>query len=149
MAPHPLGSTLIWPANTGSPSSISQTYISFRLGAEDAEDLAREFRPEFAAHDLEGLGQYNICLRLVVNGVTSRPFSATTLPPAVAQPNEENWENILKTCRRSYTRPREEIETKIANWMANIEQQEAKRRTQEQAVRGSKWRPGARKRVIK
>jgi hypothetical protein len=121
------------------------TLISFRLGAEDAEALAREFRPEFRAGDLEGLGQYDIYLRLAVNGVTSRPFSATTLPPTTAQPTEQNWDNILKTCRRYYSAPRAVVEEKINGWMANIGKLEDARRTNDgtirNALRGRK-RPG-------
>ncbi len=57
------------------------TVISFRVGAGDASVLEQEFFPEFTAADLAGLPNYNIYLRLMVNGEVSRPFSAETLPP--------------------------------------------------------------------
>jgi len=53
--------------------------ISFRVGAPDAELLAEEFRPEFSAADLVSLPNYSIYLKLMVEGVVSRPFSAETL----------------------------------------------------------------------
>lgn len=58
------------------------TIISFRVGMEDAEILAKEFYPEFAPMDLVGLPNHNIYLRLMVDGRVSPPFSAETLAPS-------------------------------------------------------------------
>ncbi len=55
--------------------------ITFRVGAEDAEVLAREFEPELSGRDLVRLERYQIAMRLAVDGLTTRPFTATTLPP--------------------------------------------------------------------
>jgi uncharacterized protein DUF87 len=60
------------------------TLISFRLGAEDAAYLAREFEPVFAADDFLRLPNYSIYLRLMIDGEPSKPFSAVTLPIANA-----------------------------------------------------------------
>lgn len=57
------------------------TLISFRVGATDAEYLAKEFYPVFTEHDLIHLPRYSIYLKLMIDGTTSQPFSATTLPP--------------------------------------------------------------------
>jgi hypothetical protein len=55
------------------------TIICFRVGLADAEILEKEFRPEFSALDLIGLPNYHTYLRLMVDGVVARPFSAKTL----------------------------------------------------------------------
>ncbi|MBL7837030.1 MAG: type IV secretion system DNA-binding domain-containing protein [Bacteroidetes bacterium] len=52
------------------------TIISFRVGASDAELLAKEFYPEFEAIDLVRLPRYSMCLKLMIDGVSSLPFSA-------------------------------------------------------------------------
>lgn len=57
------------------------TLISFRLGAEDAQVIAREFAPEFEMEDLLNLPNHTIYLKLMIDGAPSRPFSATTIPP--------------------------------------------------------------------
>ena len=57
------------------------TIITFQLGAWDAEYLSKEFQGIFSADDLVNLPQYHVYLKQVVEGVTSRPFSAVTLPP--------------------------------------------------------------------
>ena len=55
------------------------TLVSFRLGLADAEILEKEFAPELHALDLVSLPNYHIYLKLMIDGMVSRPFSATTL----------------------------------------------------------------------
>jgi hypothetical protein len=55
------------------------TFISFRLGAEDAALVARELAPGFSAIDLINLPNYEIYLRLMIDGAPSLPFSAETI----------------------------------------------------------------------
>lgn len=52
------------------------TIISFRLGPNDAEAIHPQFEPEFSTADLLGLPNYTVYLRLMINGIVSRPFSA-------------------------------------------------------------------------
>lgn len=91
------------------------TIICFRVGAEDAQFLEREFFPEFMAQDLINLTKYNIYLRLMVNGVAARPFSAITLVP-LEKPEGANKENIIKVSRERYGTPRKLIEEKLGRW---------------------------------
>ncbi len=60
------------------------TIISFRVGAEDAPYLAKEFQDEFDQMDLIQLANYRAYLKLMIDGSPTRPFSAATL--AVRQP---------------------------------------------------------------
>ena len=55
------------------------TIICFRVGASDAQVLEKEFSPEFTASDLMSLPNYNIYLKLMIEGEVSRPFSAETM----------------------------------------------------------------------
>lgn len=57
------------------------TLISFRVGAEDVPFLAREFGGVFDETDLLQLPNYHIYLKLMIDGMPSRPFSAETLRP--------------------------------------------------------------------
>lgn len=57
------------------------TIISFRVGATDARYLEKEFYPIFEAKDFVYLPRYHIYLKLMIDGSTSQPFSAVTLPP--------------------------------------------------------------------
>ncbi len=57
------------------------TTIAFRVGPFDAEVLETIFSPSFTRTDLVNLGFAQIYLTLMIDGVGSSPFSATTLPP--------------------------------------------------------------------
>lgn len=57
------------------------TIIAFRVGFRDAEILEKELFPVFEVADLLNLPNYSIYVKLTVDGVPSRPFSATTLRP--------------------------------------------------------------------
>ena len=74
------------------------TLIAFRLGAQDAAAIAREFEPVFGRTDLLSLPNYHIYLKLLIDGEPSRPFSATTLcvrprQIAEAKKSEEDGED--------------------------------------------------------
>lgn len=77
------------------------TLISFRVGASDAEILAKEFYPEFDQTDLINLPRYTIYLKLMIDGTTSRPFSATT--NSMTGTRFDNGNKIIEHCRRIYS----------------------------------------------
>ncbi|AMM40848.1 hypothetical protein HS1_001044 [Candidatus Desulfofervidus auxilii] len=87
------------------------TIISFRIGAKDAKYLAREFYPTFSETNFINLPNYHIYLKLMINGVTSQAFSATTLP-LPGKKAHFKWE-IIKRSRVRYGRPKEEVERDI------------------------------------
>ncbi|MDP3954583.1 MAG: type IV secretion system DNA-binding domain-containing protein [bacterium] len=103
------------------------TIITFRVGAEDAELLEKELAPEFMANDVVNLAKYNIYLKLMIDGVASRAFSASTMPPLPKQ--ETNYrEEIINESRRQFGTPREEIEKMIASWYGPLPMAEESRR---------------------
>lgn len=91
------------------------TLISFRVGAEDAEYLEKEFAPEFTAVDVVNLAKYNVYLKLMIDGVASRAFSATTLHP-YPRPEVSYKTDIIKHSRETYGTDREDVEAEIADW---------------------------------
>jgi DNA helicase HerA-like ATPase len=56
------------------------TIISFRVGARDAEYLAKEFYPDVDQESLINLPNHQVYIKLMINGATSHAFSAKTLP---------------------------------------------------------------------
>jgi len=104
------------------------TMIIFRVGADDADFLEKEFEPEFTAQDLVSLPNFHIYLKLMIDGITSRPFSATTLPPIKVDPTSGVKEMIIESSRKHYTRSRQEVEDEISKWsgMLQVGEGEAK-----------------------
>src|SRR3990167_9281016 len=90
------------------------TIISFRIGGGDAEMLAKEFTPVFLEEDLVNLPKFQIFLKLMIDGVSSTPFSAMTLPP-LGGPTD-SVDKVIRVSRERYGRPRAAIEDKIMRW---------------------------------
>ncbi len=55
------------------------TLSSFKVGAEDAEYLAKEFAPLLTEQDVIGISNYKMYMKLSINNTTSRPFSVSTI----------------------------------------------------------------------
>jgi len=95
------------------------TLVSFRVGAEDAEYLEKEFAPSIMATDLVNLAKYNVYLKLMINGLAGRPFSATTLPPFDPLENSKR-ETIIRVSRERYSVSRVVVESKIGDWLGDM-----------------------------
>lgn len=93
------------------------TTVAFRVGPFDAETLETVFAPQFEATDLVNLGFAQIYLTLMIDGVGSPPFSATTLPPFDTTP-EDNTKKVLASSRELYAKPRAEVEKAVEKWQA-------------------------------
>lgn len=91
------------------------TMATFRVGAYDAEVLEKEFAPQFTAQDLVSLGQFQVYLKLMIDGVSSHPFSATTLPP-IPSSGVSYREAIISLSRSVFARPRDVVENEIREW---------------------------------
>lgn len=92
------------------------TMIIFRVGAADAEFLENEFVPEFEIQDLVNLPNFNIYIKLMVNGVTSRPFSAVTLPAQIFEDKQGSGSEIIELSHKKYSLPRERVEEAVDRW---------------------------------
>ena len=92
------------------------TMIVFRCGADDAEFLESEFDPEFTPQDIVNLPNYKVYMKLMIDGVTSRPFSAKTLPPLIKSGDKKIEEEVIKSSRALYCRSKEVVEREINDW---------------------------------
>ncbi len=92
------------------------TLVVFRVGAADAEFLENEFTPEVTIEDLVGLPNHCIFLKLMIDQMRSRPFSASTLPPLAIEVEEGSVARIVEASRKRYSRTRKDIEEEINVW---------------------------------
>jgi len=115
------------------------TTIAFRVGPLDAEVLEKIFIPTFTAEDIVNLGKYQIYLTLMIDGVGSKPFSATNMAPlkkkTVTYRNE-----VIEASRAAYTHVRSDVQGGIENWHAtNFETaKESKERAKKEAYLAEK-----------
>ncbi len=91
------------------------TMITFRVGAFDAEILEKEFAPQFTAEDLVNLGFAQIYLKLMINGVSSQPFSSTTMPP-IKEPEISFRNQVIEMSRQQFANDRDNVEQEVIDW---------------------------------
>jgi CxxC-x17-CxxC domain-containing protein len=84
------------------------------LAPQTPSFLEREFAPQFTADDLVNLTKFTIYLKLMVDGVATSPFSASTLPPMAKLTG--NAEKVIQVSRERYAMPRSVINEKVLRW---------------------------------
>ncbi|MDP9211781.1 MAG: hypothetical protein M3N59_00710 [bacterium] len=90
------------------------TAVSFRVGADDAEYLEKQFEPVFDAHDLLNLDKANCYAKLVIDGLSTRAFNMKTYSPEpVTQEDAEIGEAIRKLSRLKYGRDKQLVDYEI------------------------------------
>lgn len=86
--------------------------VSFRIGVEDAEILAKEFAPVFNEFDVINIDRYNAYVKLMINGTASRPFSMETYPKPPGA-SAEMAHLVKNLSRLKFGKPRSEIREEI------------------------------------
>jgi len=111
------------------------TLVVFRVGATDAEELVKEFTPVFTEEDLVNLAKYEFYIKLMIDGISSDPFSARGRAPLTEEEKTGNKEKVIKVSRERYAKQRAAIEEKINRWHTNdgteekIEKRPSERKT--------------------
>ncbi len=95
------------------------TMISFRIGAEDAEHIAKEFKPILNEEDFVTLPKYSMYIKLMIDGATSQPFSAMTITPK--EPMTSNKEVVIRISREKMGVIKDIIEKEIFEKKNSIE----------------------------
>jgi hypothetical protein len=95
------------------------TTISFRVSADDAPILVKQFEPTFTEGDLVQLNNRNFIISMIINGEKVPAFTATTL--SIPETPKDNFEAIIAHSRATYARPRATVEAEIRE---TIEQSE-------------------------
>ena len=95
------------------------TTISFRVSADDAPILVKQFEPTFDSSDLIQMNNRHFVISMIINGEKAPAFSATTLN--IPQASTDNLDAIITNSRNLFSRARAEVEAEIR---ATIEQSE-------------------------
>ncbi len=87
------------------------TTISFRVSADDAPFLIKQFEPTFEESDIIQLNNRHFVISMIINGEKVPAFSATTL--SIPSTPADNFDAIVANSRDNYARPRMEVEDEI------------------------------------
>lgn len=87
--------------------------ICFQVGAQDAEILATQLGGAASPQDLLQLPRYVAYVRLLINGMPSKPLTMQTLPPTVRSFDPQRSTIIRSYCRQRYGRPAARVAAEI------------------------------------
>ena len=88
--------------------------LAFQVGARDAEILAEQFgKHDVTPQDLMNLPRFTAIVRLLIDGMPSRPFTMETLPSLPIRPDARRPQIIRRTSRHRYARPAHIVEEEI------------------------------------
>ncbi|MBZ1345388.1 MAG: TraM recognition domain-containing protein [Candidatus Nealsonbacteria bacterium] len=87
------------------------TIAAFRIGADDAEFLEKQFEPEFSRFDLVNLDNFNLIIKMLINNKVCSPFRFQTVYPQKGKP--EIVDLIKEITKLKYGRAREIVELEI------------------------------------
>lgn len=96
--------------------------VSFQVGSDDAEELSLQFEEKVEMKDILSLPKYHAYLRLMVNGMPSKPFSVSTLPPPKADIDDRRVTLIRRASRERYCEKKSVVEDKIGKWLASAKE---------------------------
>lgn len=87
------------------------TVISFRIGVEDAELMAKQFAPVFGEYDVVNIERFNAYVRLLIQNTAARSFSMMTYPPTEGDAKISS--TVRELSRLKYGRDRMIVESEI------------------------------------
>ncbi len=90
------------------------TLAAFQVGAKDAEILTEQLGGDLTTQDLLRLPRYQAYVRLLIEGMPSRPFSMRTMPPPQPEAQAARSVVIRRASRHRYARPIKDVEAAIA-----------------------------------
>lgn len=88
------------------------TMMSFKIGAEDAEYMAKEYAPILTEQDVIGIANYKAYIKLNIKNTTSRPFSLETIWDETEK-SAKVAEILKQYSRMKYGRKREFVDQEI------------------------------------
>lgn len=89
------------------------TIMSYKIGAQDAEYMAKEMAPVFTEQDLINIDKYKATMKLSIDTQPSRPFSIVPLNPYLEEGDKNLGEALKQLSRLKYGRPREYVNREI------------------------------------
>lgn len=85
--------------------------VSFRVGPDDAQFLAKQFVPVFDENDLINIGNFSAHVKLLINNLTSPPFNVSFQHPP--EGHSDIAKNMKELSQLKYGRERAIVEEEI------------------------------------
>lgn len=89
------------------------TMMCYKIGAQDAEAMAKEMAPAFNDQDLVNIDKYKAVMKLSIDTQPSKPFSITPVNPYLEEGNLKLAEGLKQISRLTHGRDKKFVEKEI------------------------------------
>jgi hypothetical protein len=89
------------------------TMMCYKIGAQDAEEMAKEMKPVFSDQDLINIDKFKAVMKLSIDTQPSRPFSIIPCNPYTEEGDKEAAEAYKQLSRLKYGRDRDFVDREI------------------------------------
>ncbi len=89
------------------------TMMSYKIGAQDAEYMAKEMAPVFSDQDLINLDKFKAVIKLSIDTQPSKPFSITPINPYLETGDPDVGSAIKQLSRLTYGREKSFVDREI------------------------------------
>lgn len=96
------------------------TMMAYKIGAQDAEYMAKEMNPIFSDQDLINIDKFKAVIKLSIDTQPSKPFSITPLNPYTEKGDIEAAEAYKQLSRLKYGRDKEFVEREIFRRLGTV-----------------------------
>lgn len=90
------------------------TIMSFTLGSDDAAPMSTQFKSMVSVNDLISLPKFTAYTRLMIDGISSDPFSMKTFNISAPEWSLELIDKVRKQSRQRYAMSKEQLEKLMA-----------------------------------
>ena len=87
--------------------------MCYKIGAQDAEEMAKEMKPVFSDQDLINIDKFKAVMKLSIDTQPSRPFSIIPCNPYTEEGDKEAAEAYKQLSRLKYGRDRDFVDREI------------------------------------
>ena len=89
------------------------TMMSYKIGAQDAEPMSKEFAPAFTDQDLVNIDKYKAVMKLSIDTQPSKPFSIVPVNPYLEEGDPKVAKALKQISRLTYGRSKKFVEKEI------------------------------------
>jgi len=94
------------------------TIVTYSLGSRDASVMKEVFAPYYDEIDIQNLPNFNIITKMIVDGTTTKPFTAEIIKPWERYQKTGNREKIIEYSRNKYGTDRAIVDSRVEKWIS-------------------------------
>lgn len=94
------------------------TIVTYSLGSRDASVMKEVFAPYYDEVDIQNLPNFNIITKMIVDGTSTKPFTAEIIKPWLRYQKTGNREKIIEYSRNAYGTDRVIVDSRVEKWIS-------------------------------